>query len=156
MQRWVRCSWGCLTWMPPPEQVAHRVLLRHIVESRLHRPRTDSVSPASPCPAAESGKDHPPCAGAADPGGSLRWCLSRPQIGSSPPSEHLIKPGRLTGLSVKKHSRNPEGFEIISLFYQNTTEQNVGFVVVVLLIKPEVVWFKRHAELTRVWNWKDF
>ena len=64
--------------------------------------------------------------------------LSRPQIGSSPSSEHLIKPGRLTGLSVKKHSRNPEGFEIISLFYQITTEQNVGFVVV-LLIKPEVV-----------------
>lgn len=72
------------------------------------------------------------------------------RLEAAPPSEHLIKPGRLTGLSVKKHSRNPEGFEIISLFYQNTTEQNVGFVVVVLLIKPEVVWFKRHAELTRV------
>ena len=125
--------------MPPPEQVAHRVLLRRTVEFHLHRLRTDPVPPASPCPAAESGKDHPPCAGAADQEGHSGDAPSRPQTGSSPSSEHLIKPGRFTRLSVKKHNRSPEGFEIISLFYQITTEQNVGFVVVILLIKPEVV-----------------
>ena len=71
--------------------------------------------------------------------GHLGDAPSRPQTGSSTSSEHLIKPGSLAGISVKKHSRKPEGFEIISLFYQITTEQNVNFVVVVLLIKPEVV-----------------
>lgn len=119
--------------------MARRVLLRSMVEFRLHGLCTDPVPPASPRPAAESGKDHPPCAGAVDPGGSLSDAPSPPQTGSSTSSEHLIKPGSLAGLSVKKHSRNPEGFEIMSLFYQITTEQNVGFVIVVLLIKPEVV-----------------
>lgn len=71
--------------------------------------------------------------------GHLGDAPSPPQTGSSTSSEHLIKPGSLAGLSVKKQSRNPEGFEIMSLFYQITTEQNVGFVIVVLLIKPEVV-----------------
>ena len=104
--------------MPPPEQVAHRVLLGAL----LSLISTDSAQILFRRP-------HPVQLQSLEKTTRLVQVLltqeghsgdapSRPQTGSSPSSEHLIKPGRLTGLSVKKHSRNPEGFEIISLFYR--------------------------------------